>query len=305
MLLPVAYPIQTPRRYFTDKDGKPLISGKIKTFRAGSESEFAQTYRDAYRNASNQKIVKLDNAGSAFIYLFNAQRLEVYDKNDNFVERKFLPQTEYYTLFYDRYGKPLSHGKVYTYDIASTIKKPSYQDAGQIIPNPNPIVLDESGGATICIAGSYRLRSYDVKGVFITDQDYKQENRFVLTSKVYPLHCVESVSTQLTMGCVFNRTILNQSSLNENLTTGLSIRSAVIYDTYNAYSINPDKLITNFSLHDAVQRDVMSRVKIKPESISTRLSLSQASIKNVLITWVMSTERISTTFALEGAQITN
>lgn len=302
MLLPIAYPIQTPRRYFTDKDGRPLIGGKVKTFKAGSESDFAQTYRDAYRNASNQKIVKLDNAGSAFIYLFNAQRLEIYDKNNNFVERKFLPQTEYYSIFYDRYGKPLANGKVYTYDIASTIKKPSYQDAEQTIPNTNPIILDENGGAVICIAGAYRLRSYDVKNVFVADQDYKQENRFVLTSKTYNLYFDEEISTSFNVVNASRKDLVNLASMNEYTHISFSVSSATIRNASNTYSYT-ENISTNFSVTSAVLFTRNSTQQT--DSIATSFSAQSASIRSVLIRHDMKYDSISTSFNVVGAKITS
>lgn len=303
MLLPIAYPIKTPRLYFFDKNGKPLIGGKIKTFKAGSKSDFAKTYRDAYRNASNQKTVKLDNAGSAFLYIFDAQRIEIYDKNDQFVERRFLPQTEYYSVFYDRYGKPLIGGKIYTYDIASTIKKTSYQDAEQTIPNPNPIFLDKNGGATICVAGSYRLRSYDAKNVFITDQDYKQENRFVLTSKVYPIDFIESTQNSFSVSSCTQRTILNEANSDESIENSLSLRLAISRESMNTYELQPQNTETHFSLNSAIQRTILNQIQLDSENLVNKFSTINVIQKTVLITHECELEPIQTTFSLLSAQI--
>lgn len=307
MLLPIAYPVRTPRLYFKDANGKPLIGGKVFSYKAGSETEFEPTYRDAYREALNKYPIILDSAGSAFIYMFKAHRLEVFDKNKNWIERRYLPRTEHYVYFYDKYGYPLKNGKVWTYDIQSTIKKPSYQDADLTLPNLNPIILDENGGAAICIQGSYRLRVFDSKNVFITDQDFKQENRFVLTSKTYPLYFIEGVTTDFAMLDAVSKTVMNSSELNENVETSFSILSARIRDVMNGFGIEPESVNTTFALIGATVEtyNPYRSTTTSPESVNTAFALVSASQRNAQIINTMQPENVATSFALVGAQITN
>lgn len=306
MLLPIAYPIRTPRLFFKDLNGKPLVGGKVFSYNSEVEVDtFKPTYRDAFRNALNKNPIVLDNAGSAFIYIFTATRLEVFDKKGNWIERRYLPQTEYYAYFYDQYGYPLKNGKVWTYDIQSTIKKPSYQDAEQALPNTNPIILDENGGAAICIAGAYRLRVFDSKNVFITDQDFKQENRFVLTSKTYPLYFVDGMTTDFGMLQSTMKVIMNSADTeHEEVETSLSILSATIRDVMNSSTTSAENIGTSFGVIGATIRSSMNTTSIN-ENISTSFSLKSATKRDLLITNTMQPEKLRTSFGLVGAQITN
>lgn len=306
MLLPIAYPIRTPRLFFKDSSGKPLVGGKIFSYNSEVEADtFKPTYRDAFRTALNKKPIVLDNAGSAFIYIFTATRLEVFDKNGNWIERRYLPQTEYYAYFYDQYGYPLKNGKVWTYDIQSTIKKPSYQDAEQTLQNANPVILDENGGAAICIAGAYRLRIYNSKNVFITDQDFKQENRFVLTSKTYPLYFVDGITTNFRMLDATTKVVMNSAdSEHEQVETSLSILSATIRDVMNSSTTSAENIATSFRVIDATIRSSINTTS-QIENMSTAFALTAAKRSTILITNTMQPEKLRTSFGLVGAQITN
>lgn len=72
--------------------------------------------------------------------------------------------------FYDKDGQPLSGGKVYTYEAGTSTPSDTYKDAEFSIPNTNPIVLDETGGADVFLKGTYRFRIFDKNEVFIEEQ---------------------------------------------------------------------------------------------------------------------------------------
>lgn len=51
--------------------------------------------------------------------------------------------------FTDSSGNFLAGGKLYTYSAGTTTKATTYQDAGEVTPNVNPIILDAEGRCTI------------------------------------------------------------------------------------------------------------------------------------------------------------
>lgn len=81
------------------------------------------------------------------------------------------PMGQLRPVFADKNGKRLSGGKVFTYEPGTLTPKSTYTDALNLIPNTNPINLDESGEADIYLYGSYRMQVYDRYGVLIQDVD--------------------------------------------------------------------------------------------------------------------------------------
>lgn len=71
--------------------------------------------------------------------------------------------------FFDRCGKPLTDGKVYTYEANTTTPKVTYKDPYGLTPNTNPIILDAAGEADIYLDGTYRIRITDRNDVLIND----------------------------------------------------------------------------------------------------------------------------------------
>lgn len=63
-----------------------------------------------------------------------------------------------YMQFFDSNGDPLSGGKVYTYDEGTTTAKATYTDAGGLVENANPVVLDSAGRGDIWLgSGGYKF----------------------------------------------------------------------------------------------------------------------------------------------------
>lgn len=79
--------------------------------------------------------------------------------------------TEHFAQFFDDNGDPLSGGKLYAYSAGTTTPKATYTTAAATVENPNPIILDSAGRATIFIQGSYRFDLYDANDVLIKSTD--------------------------------------------------------------------------------------------------------------------------------------
>ena len=71
--------------------------------------------------------------------------------------------------FFDRCGKPLAGGQVYTYEANTTTPKVTYKDPYGLTPNTNPIILDAAGEADIYLDGTYRIRITDRNDVLVND----------------------------------------------------------------------------------------------------------------------------------------
>jgi len=74
------------------------------------------------------------------------------------------------TTYLDKNGKPLAFGTVDFYVPGTTTPKTTWQDAGQTIPNTNPVVLDNAGRSIVLGDGSYRQIVKDKNGNVIWDQ---------------------------------------------------------------------------------------------------------------------------------------
>jgi hypothetical protein len=68
------------------------------------------------------------------------------------------------SVFYDASGKPLNGGFVNTYVQATTTPKLTWQDAGETIPNANPVPLDSAGSCLLYGSGAYSIAVTDSLG---------------------------------------------------------------------------------------------------------------------------------------------
>lgn len=59
--------------------------------------------------------------------------------------------------FFDAQGVPLAFGKVWTYNAGTNVPRPTFADAGEVTANPNPVILDVNGEATIYWRGTYKV----------------------------------------------------------------------------------------------------------------------------------------------------
>lgn len=299
----LATPIIQPRMYFFDKDKKPLTGGKVYSYKVG-EDIFKPTYRNSEFTAANQNPILLDQAGSALIYVHGSVQLKIYDKSGVFIEEKIVYQQQMRTQFFDKYGKALGCGRVWTYDYQSTIKKPSYENADDALLNPNPVVLDENGWGSISIVGAYRLRQYDKKGVFVGDQDFKRPPIKALTSVVYPLYFEEGVATDFATLGGEQRVVMSESALNENLSATFAVTGVIARDYLNTYTLEIEAIQASFLVKSVTQREALNSMSVN-ESLNASFAVVSVVNKNILIVNTMQPESVSTSFALIGAQITN
>jgi hypothetical protein len=70
-------------------------------------------------------------------------------------------------------GVPLSGGRVYTYTAGTTTPQATFTDASGATPNPNPIILNSRGEASIWLgSGIYKFKLTDANDVEIWTVDY-------------------------------------------------------------------------------------------------------------------------------------
>lgn len=70
---------------------------------------------------------------------------------------------------FDDDGDPLAGGKIYTYEADTTTPKATYTDSTENTANPNPVVLDSAGRATIFVTGTTYCVPTDSNDVAVGD----------------------------------------------------------------------------------------------------------------------------------------
>lgn len=83
----------------------------------------------------------------------------------------FTPMPMIRARFSDDNGRPLSGGKIYTYEPNTTTPKTTYKDLAATTPNTNPILLDVAGEADIYFDGKYRVIVESWRGEKLYDVD--------------------------------------------------------------------------------------------------------------------------------------
>jgi len=58
---------------------------------------------------------------------------------------------------WDKNGKPLAFGKLYTYQARTNVPKDTYQSEDQVVSNTNPVILNGEGYANVYLSGSYKM----------------------------------------------------------------------------------------------------------------------------------------------------
>ncbi len=274
MLLTIAMPVQLPKMQFFDQQGKPLVGGKIYSYKVGT-GEFKPTYKNAQKTALNKNPVVLDGAGCAFIYLNGNHHLKIFDKQGQLIEERWVPSTEFRTFFFDKFGKALRFGKVYTHDFESTMPKPSYQNPEKSFLNPNPIILDDDGSAMICINGSYRLRVYDEKGVFQGDQDFFRNVAYALTSKPYPNYFDERISASISLEKVV---VHDAQNIQESVGSSITLLTASVRELQITYPVEIGSINSTLILPSAqITKEVSYlNLKIDPLHLNSQISVVSA-----------------------------
>lgn len=72
---------------------------------------------------------------------------------------------------WDRSGKPLAFGKLFTYQARTNTPKATYQSEDQQVENTNPVILNGEGYADVYLSGSYKMVLKDDKGNEIWSSD--------------------------------------------------------------------------------------------------------------------------------------
>ncbi|RZG47044.1 phage baseplate protein [Acinetobacter wuhouensis] len=73
---------------------------------------------------------------------------------------------------FDKNGLPLIGGQVFAYEAGSTtVEKDTYSDKGMENLNTWPVILDDTGSASIYISGDYFIQIFDNDGNFIEEAD--------------------------------------------------------------------------------------------------------------------------------------
>lgn len=72
---------------------------------------------------------------------------------------------------WDRNGKPLAGGKLYTYQARTNTPKATYQSEDQEVENTNPVILNGEGYANVYLDGSYKMVLKDSKDTEIWSSD--------------------------------------------------------------------------------------------------------------------------------------
>src|ERR1019366_6038525 len=81
---------------------------------------------------------------------------------------RILPPAK--TTFIDQNGKPLTGGTIDFYIPSTTVRKTTWQDSAESIPNTNPVKLDSAGRAITLGDGTYRQVVKDKNNNLIWDQ---------------------------------------------------------------------------------------------------------------------------------------
>lgn len=72
---------------------------------------------------------------------------------------------------WDRNGKPLAGGKLYTYQARTNTPKATYQSEDAVVENSNPVILNGEGYANVYLVGSYKMVLKDDKDNEIWSSD--------------------------------------------------------------------------------------------------------------------------------------
>lgn len=76
------------------------------------------------------------------------------------------------TRFFDDQGRPLVGGLIYSYEIGTTTPKPTYIDANAIVLNTNPVILDDTGSASIYLNGRTSVVVHNAADVLLDRIEY-------------------------------------------------------------------------------------------------------------------------------------
>ncbi|WP_104488832.1 sialate O-acetylesterase [Acinetobacter indicus] len=128
------------------------------------------------------------------------------------------------TRFFDKCGKPLIGGKVYTYQVGTTTLKTTYTDSAKTTQNKNPILLDSVGSADIYLDGAYRVRVLDRNGVLVEDIEfteswYGESNQVELNQQIEQFKATTDQAIDAYKGETDQKLVEQQTYVDEQLST--------------------------------------------------------------------------------------
>ena len=145
-------------------NGDLLAGGKIYAFAASSNTQQQTTFTDNSGKIANPNPIVLDSSGRlpnelwlieniGYQLILTDRANNTITTHNNVLGLPNPPANLYYksvafqdSVFYSNDGSPLSGGKIYSYlNNTFSIKIPTYTDSTGNTPNPNPIVLSNSG----------------------------------------------------------------------------------------------------------------------------------------------------------------
>lgn len=96
--------------------------------------------------------------------------------------------------FTDLAGKPLAFGRVFTYESQTENFKSTFKDLEKTQPNPNPILLDKDGEATIYWEGNYYIKVVDYYGNVVWEADPVSDVTYMIDAIRGPLAEAEAAA---------------------------------------------------------------------------------------------------------------
>ncbi|ULR57009.1 tailspike protein [Shewanella phage X14] len=167
---------------------------------------------------------------------------------------------------WDRCGKPLAFGKLYTYQARTNTPKPTYQSEDQQVENTNPVILNGEGYANVYLDGSYKMVLKD-----------KDENEIWSADPVTSAQAAEWVNCQSAF-YVSPSSFVVSGNLVEEFEIGRKVRvdnqsSEFSYSTINSAVFASGE--TTVSLSDAVVLTSISEVCISvigPDSTPSNIT---------------------------------
>ena len=143
--------------------------------------------------------------------------------------------------FFDDNARPLSGGKIYTYEPNTTTPKTTYKDLAATTPNTNPILLDVAGEADIYFDGQYRVIVESWRGEQLYD--------------------VDNIGSPAQIGAQFilDASGKTQQEINTNqINLNVKVKSSVIYAAEYDLSESAD----NTTIYDQIIADAAEGAKI-------------------------------------------
>lgn len=177
--------------------------------------------------------------------------------------------------FRDANGDPLAGGLLYSYAAGTSTPLATYTDASEVTPNPNPIVLNGSGEATIWLgSGTYKFVLKDSLGNILSTVDNVTliEDGIITTSKLADNSVTQAKMTDNSVGTA---EIIDLSVTNGKLASN-AVTTVKILDSNVTTAKIADANVTTAKIADAN----VTTAKIADANVTTA-KLADASVTSV------------------------